>query len=862
MIDLQEGKAIAMDKDDKEKIIYFDFTPDPQVLVALSHTSMSPLDALCELIDNSIDGFDVAKLQGIDITKPVIYIDLPKKADVDKGIGVLRIRDNGPGMTPEQAEHAIKAGYSGNNSIDRLGLFGMGFNISTSKFGRVTIFSTARIEDDLSTSVVIDLEKISQTKSYQIEAVRSPKTAEFKNGTIIEIKGWWPEGNANNGFIKKLINYRFPKIREQLGRRYATILREKKVNIILNGEPCEAYEHCVWDSSRYVERNGQKIPARYDFDEVVGSKRRCSKCRAILPDNYTECPNCHSTEIRTVEEHVKGWVGIQRYDDASDFGIDLIRNGRAIRIAEKTAFFEYVDEFSKESIKDYPIDSPYGRIVGEVHLNFVPVDFLKQDFQRSSDEWAKAMKVLRGESSLQPRQDGADKNNSYLYKLYQGYRKVRTPGKTDLYMGYWDVAEGKPKRIARSVEEEYKEKFRKHIPGFYDDAEWYKLVEEASQPPVQELVECPDCLTQNLKEAEVCVGCGKVLIGKRCINEKCGAFIPKSAVVCEHCGTSQIPKIVTPWVCNVCGTKNNSTDLFCAKCGTEKGAENPVSQEYLLKNSNKDDSYSISNLDITLADGKDSMKIELATYVTKNPIISPLTQNRIPLVVFKDISSLNVFIDLTHPMFTNSNIPIEGIIATEVAQYLYSTNMNLVNYPEHTISRIEWQIINKYWEERVKLNRDSVERSCASLLKTIKERLAGIISSDQANTIVHQLTGEQQKELIYNLISENHSVDEISELAKSGEIVLYIPNDTLLDIYEESPELFFNNNVWKIAYNVDNPLFNAEVLKATYDQVLKEYHNTLESIVIYENNPNADTVTLKKINAAIDFLTSNLGEQL
>jgi len=64
------------------------------------------------------------------------------------------------------------------------------------------------------------------------------------------------------------------------------------------------------------------------------------------------------------------------------FGIDLIRNGRAIRPSEKSAFFTYVDEFKNE-IKDYPIDSQYGRIVGEIHLDFVPVDFLKQDFQRA-----------------------------------------------------------------------------------------------------------------------------------------------------------------------------------------------------------------------------------------------------------------------------------------------------------------------------------------------------------------------------------------------------------------------------------------------------------------------------------------------
>jgi len=196
-----------MSEENVQDKLIFDFTPDPKVLIALTHTSMQPLDALCELIDNAIDSFSSAKLQGIEISSPVVWIDLPKKADIDKNIGILRIRDNGPGMTPQQAENAIKAGYSANNSYDTLGLFGMGFNISTGKMGRITTFITARPNEDYYTKTIIDLEKINRNKSYQIEATKVSKSPNFDQGTIIEISNWWPEGNPNNGFVKKLIQY-------------------------------------------------------------------------------------------------------------------------------------------------------------------------------------------------------------------------------------------------------------------------------------------------------------------------------------------------------------------------------------------------------------------------------------------------------------------------------------------------------------------------------------------------------------------------------------------------------------------------------------------------------------------------------
>ena len=264
--------------------ILFDFTPDPKVLIALSHTSMLPLDALCELIDNAIDSFALAKLQGVEVTSPTIWVDLPKKNDIERGIGILRIRDNGPGMTAEQAEKAIKAGYSGNNSYDSLGLFGMGFNISTSKLGCVTTFLTARPGDEFFTQTVINLEQINLTKSYTLEAEQVEKSPNFTQGTIIEISKWWPEGNPNNGFVKKLVAYGSNKIRQELGRRYATILRDKKVRILVDRTPCDAFEHCVWSSQRFVERGGRQIPARFDIDHVVGTQRHCGSCRTIIPD--------------------------------------------------------------------------------------------------------------------------------------------------------------------------------------------------------------------------------------------------------------------------------------------------------------------------------------------------------------------------------------------------------------------------------------------------------------------------------------------------------------------------------------------------------------------------------------------------
>ena len=143
------------------------------------------------------------------------------------------------------------------------------------------------------------------------------KPSSFEHGTLIEISGWWQEGNANSKFVKKLVQYGMPKIRNEIGRRYSTILRRKpgkgasQTRILINGEACPAFEHCVWGENRFVEhRKIGQIPAIYNLDHRVGGQTRCTNCTVIVASGDTECSACGSNSIRTIDHQIKGWVGI------------------------------------------------------------------------------------------------------------------------------------------------------------------------------------------------------------------------------------------------------------------------------------------------------------------------------------------------------------------------------------------------------------------------------------------------------------------------------------------------------------------------------------------------------------------------
>src|SRR5437016_4106847 len=164
--------------------------PDPRILIAITHNPMRPIDALCELIDNAIDSFTDATRLGNPIESPTIQVFLPKAVDADRGQGAISVLDNGPGLTLAQAQDALRAGFTSNNPFDRLGLFGMGFNISSGKLGRRTLFRTARREGAEMVDITIDLENMVRSRTYDVPVDRLPKDPPNFHGTLVQTSEW------------------------------------------------------------------------------------------------------------------------------------------------------------------------------------------------------------------------------------------------------------------------------------------------------------------------------------------------------------------------------------------------------------------------------------------------------------------------------------------------------------------------------------------------------------------------------------------------------------------------------------------------------------------------------------------------
>jgi len=452
----------------------FDLTPDPRVLQILGEINLDQWKCLAELIDNSIDAFINARRDGIQVESPSVVINLPTQ---DKEDASVAIRDNGPGMTLEQLERAVRAGWSGNNPLDNLGLFGMGFNIATARLGMVTEVYTTRAGDKEWTGLRIDLNELRRTRAYQTPRLTRPKPDSAGHGTEIKILRLKADQRT---YFSKSANHN--KIRRQLARVYAPLLlsRDASFSLQLNGQNVQAKRPCHWNPDRSVlGGDGRPVHAVETFDIELPSRHYCLTCMLSFSGTQgcpTGGPECKTIELK---RRLHGWVGLQRYMHEEDFGIDIIRNGRVIEVQNKDLF---VWSGGERPEREYPIDDQRnrGRFIGEVHLDHCRVSYTKDRFERDDTSWAEMVTLVRGEGPLQPQKAkalGFEPPSAPLYRLFQAFRRSSPQGKTARWSRILAV-----KNNERAIE--MADLFHKGDLEYQTDEKWYELVEEEDRGTV------------------------------------------------------------------------------------------------------------------------------------------------------------------------------------------------------------------------------------------------------------------------------------------------------------------------------------------------------------------------------------------
>ena len=446
-----------------------DITPSPKILQVLGEIELRPWQCVAELIDNSVDGFLSMERQGTPIAAPEVNVAFGRES--------IKVIDNGPGMALDDLELAVKAGWSNQDKFGSLGLYGIGFNIATARLGSITTIWTTRVGDSEWYGLTIDLKKLAKSGSYSLNVKTRSKSDSTASGTEIEVselKADWRDQFLNANWVR-------PNITERLARVYGAMLRDSnpqpiKFTLLVNTKKVMAWEHCVWpDDWAVFRKNEGFVRPVQEFDQVFGIKYMSRSTGEF----YESPDEVEAHDLIEVPERVYGWIGIQRYADETDFGIDVLRNGRKIEVGCKDIFdFEFPDG---KIVQEYPQDDPRGRarIVGEIHLDHGYVHYTKHRFEREHASWKQLLTVVRANEPL-ARRDKANLqgvNESPLGTLFRVFR--RNSPLSSGAQKYSDILFIKNNDLAKSMAQSW----RKKLANYRDDQKWREELDKSDAPP-------------------------------------------------------------------------------------------------------------------------------------------------------------------------------------------------------------------------------------------------------------------------------------------------------------------------------------------------------------------------------------------
>ena len=765
-------------KDARKQAGEFDITPSPRVLPMLGEINIHQWRCIAELVDNSVDGFLNESRNGNDVSDAKVDVHLPTS---DAEAATLRVMDNGPGMTPDQLENAVSAGWSGNSPIDNLGLFGMGFNVATARLGSVTEVWTTRRGETKWHGLEIDFDELRQQKHFRTEHKVLPKLDPEQHGTEITVKRLKPEQRK---WLAKGSNQ--SNVRKRLAQAYSSMLQEHGTPIgfglYVNQKRVEPLRHCVWDQSRKITNpSGTDIHAVIPINDSLPERPYCTNCMGWLtsPADDDNCSMCGAEgSLVTRERRVSGWIGIQRYLHEKDFGIDFIRNGRKIEIGNKD-IFTWIDEEKEIEDREYPIDDPRGRgrIVGEIHIDHCRVNYSKDRFDRADPSWKAMVQVLRGDGPIRPakaRSLGYESNNSPLALLFSAFRRSNIKSKTAGGYGRLLIV----KENAEAIE--MAKYFHKGAHEYQGDEKWWELVEKADE------------------EALYAVGSG-----------------------ISPSGTSQLP----PGLIGS-GSGDNDADSSQGSDSSDsssgKTAPERIELTALSKIYRDDEADTRWDVKVFEVDSEDPELDDGAPWALTMGDVSTKTYH--------------FLFDPMHPIFQSITMkPRDALLAH--LSFMAADQMR------QTGSQVDFsKILSSFRENHCgeeALDLKSLPADAYSVLSDVAHGLASSCPDHEKASLFRELSIGEQTKVMRALASKG--IRQPAETTSDGSFLTLAPFEILQSVVERKPELCFDGNIWSDPYDSID-FKDPEITQEAREAVLS-YYLALISDAVWLNRQEVDSLS-------------------
>ena len=724
-----------------------DITPSPRILWVLGQIPFLPWQAFAELIDNSLDAFQTAERLGM--LEEGARIDISwSPGSVASSKREIVISDNGFGVSLETINRAVRAGYTSNDPVSKLGLFGMGFNIATARLGGVTRFlSSVSGQDPQWEGIEINFRDLQDRQSFDAPVIREEKDEPGLTGTRIVI------GEVTESVYKELKDQ---DIRRMLEDIYSPILRERNVSIFVNGVKLEARPYCVWGSDRSVMRSGEEIHAVITIDRDLGpalfdndSNRYLSGSDEFELRRLVAAGRSLPTNIIERSRRLTGWIGIQRYFDPNDFGIDFVRNGRKIILKDKS-LFSWKNQFTGESILEYPMEmgtTTGGRIIGEIHADYLVPTYQKNGFDVEDPAWAATIAVLRGDGPLLPKRRKEFTSApavSPIAILVNSFRRTEA-GSRNLAV---------PPTKAR----EWRPLFYKGDASLADDSRWWKAVQEVDQTKADGTSPPQTPVNDGSTPSDDVDDYGPV--------DPSPTSGPSGVVI--------VPEDV-------------SLPLPPGKPTAKKqdAIQEDTSFDSLLQASSRDEILSGD-----YAAGRSGV-VKVSAYSCDKGVSIFRDAKKVPCVVRSDGNGMDFFYDREHPLISEHSIEPRDLVTIYVAEKIKARDN-----AGDIVSVFGGIYGQKFNGER--LVKTVIQERAAFLLEEVKEKFVSALDSVSQGVVdlIHEASGEVE-EIIPHILGDAELLGLFqAKDPKAITVIEVVPGRTLVRILEKFPAALMDDIVF------------------------------------------------------------------
>lgn len=249
-----------------------DITPDKSLIQKLGLTGYKTVEAISELIDNSIDA-RLEQTENIHVT-------------LDFTEHTISVFDDGTGMSLEDFKKGLTIAKGTKSKKEKLGKFGLGMKSACSALGKAFTIITSKDDSDLDYTASYDedhwLNDSSQNwTNFHIDGKK--KTRPW-HGTLIKISKLNVPLYANQTTTFK----------KDFGIRYGSYLKDNQISLHINSSKCRQIEPEIQKNSRI------------------------------------------DLKIQLGRNSLAGWIGLlERRSIKGDYGIHLYKNDRLIKAYDK-----------------------------------------------------------------------------------------------------------------------------------------------------------------------------------------------------------------------------------------------------------------------------------------------------------------------------------------------------------------------------------------------------------------------------------------------------------------------------------------------------------------------------------------------